>query len=281
MNKEYNYFVYELIDPRTNTPYYIGKGQIVDAAGRRYRRIYEHTKMSDTANKLKCSISKKIIKEYGKIPHNIIAEGITESESFDLEIKLIKQYGRRSNNTGILSNLTDGGDGRSGFPHSEHTKRLISENNLEYYSKNDSPFKGKQHTQETRDKISESNKNYHKHNDNAMKGKHHTQEAKDKISKARKEQGLSLPKEEWHKYGSKGAKNVFAKCYNFIDPDGDIHTVEGGFKKFIKDNNLSLTVCKSYVDKGIIPAPKNPKHNRVTEARINTTGWEIKKLLKK
>ncbi len=110
-----NYFVYALIDPRNDLPFYIGKGQIKDASGRDYRRITEHQKNSDESNPLKKSVASKIFKKLKKIPFKIIKDKITEKEAFDLEISLIKKYGRRDNRTGILTNLTDGGEGISGY----------------------------------------------------------------------------------------------------------------------------------------------------------------------
>lgn len=52
-------------------------------------------------------ISKVII--YKKIYENLI-----ESNALMLEVDEIKKYGRRNNKTGILCNMTDGGDGVSG-----------------------------------------------------------------------------------------------------------------------------------------------------------------------
>jgi len=44
----------------------------------------------------------------------IVAHRLEEHEAHQLECKLILEYGRKDNNTGILRNLTDGGDGSSG-----------------------------------------------------------------------------------------------------------------------------------------------------------------------
>lgn len=56
--------------------------------------------------------------------------GLSEAEAFSEEKSLIAHYGRRENGTGILTNLTDGGEGTTGFrhlPRSEETRRKISE----------------------------------------------------------------------------------------------------------------------------------------------------------
>jgi hypothetical protein len=82
------------------TPYYAGKG-----TGRRaYRR--------------RCPAD----------PENIlIQEWPDEAGALEGEKLLIAIYGRKDNGTGILRNLTDGGDGVSGLKQSEHCKRRVSE----------------------------------------------------------------------------------------------------------------------------------------------------------
>lgn len=59
--------------------------------------------------------------------HIVIMESnLTEIGAFALERFYIRWYGRKDNNTGILRNLTDGGEGTSGYSLSEDTKKLIS-----------------------------------------------------------------------------------------------------------------------------------------------------------
>ena len=55
----------------------------------------------------------------------ILYNNVSWDEAKDLEMLLIKLYGRKYLNTGTLCNLTEGGDGRLGFKHSEKTKRKM------------------------------------------------------------------------------------------------------------------------------------------------------------
>jgi len=111
----------------------------------------------------------------------IIIEEISWKEAGVKEMELIKQYGRKDLNEGDLVNMSDGGEGntrgksRTGLPHSEETKKKISDSN-----------KGKKQTEETKNRLRETSKG----NKN-MLGKKHSQETKDKISKATKGKKLS------------------------------------------------------------------------------------------
>ena len=82
------------------TPYYVGKG--VNA------RAWHKGRFEVKPPKDKSRII-------------IIAHKLLEHEALYLEIKLIAKYGRKDNNTGILCNQTDGGDGKAGVIHSEVT----------------------------------------------------------------------------------------------------------------------------------------------------------------
>lgn len=101
------------------SPYYIGKGSS--------KRIYCKTKGEIRPPKDKS----KII---------FLKQNLLERDAFKHEIYMINIFGRKDLSTGILRNKTNGGDGTSGYKHSENTKQKISKLNT-------NP------SEETRDKI--------------------------------------------------------------------------------------------------------------------------------
>ena len=74
-------------------------------------------------------------------------------------------------------NLANGGEGLSGYKHSEEYKRKKSEQT----KGENNPNYGKRHSEETKKKISEARKKYVGKN-HPMYGKHHSEETKKKIS---------------------------------------------------------------------------------------------------
>lgn len=156
-----NHFVYRHLrgnkfqGPKTGTPFYIGKG----IKPKRYKshqlefcRAYSQHGRNN--------IWHSIVAKYG-YEIEILVDDLTEREALDKEMELIKLYGRVNTGTGILCNLTDGGEGNAGWkprpetcekiskaaigrknPHSEATKLAIGAGN-----------KGRIVTQVTRDKM--------------------------------------------------------------------------------------------------------------------------------
>ena len=127
------YYVYQYL--RENmTPYYIGKG----SKGRAYK-------------------SRRVIpKPTDKNRIQIVAHKLSESEAFLLEIKLIKHYGRKDLGTGILRNMTDGGDGVPGRVWTEEAKLSVSKAKTEWHKNNDisganNPMYGRKHSKEVCD----------------------------------------------------------------------------------------------------------------------------------
>jgi hypothetical protein len=104
MVNPYRFYTYAYLR-KDRTPYYIGKGE----GGRAYCK---HNRS--------CSVPKdksKII---------FLKKNLTEEEAFKHEIYMIDVFGRKDLGTGILRNLTNGGEGASGLVHSEESKRIQS-----------------------------------------------------------------------------------------------------------------------------------------------------------
>ena len=140
------------------TPYYIGKGK--------HNRAWSNTGRAYKAP---------------NDPERIIihTDNLTEEQAFSLEMDLIAHYGRKDNGTGILRNLTDGGEGMSGHVPTEEHRRKIAEANTgkapsdATKKKISQSLKGQSLTEEHRRKIAE-----------AHTGKVHSDATKKKISES-------------------------------------------------------------------------------------------------
>ena len=142
------------------------------------------------------------------------------NECDDKEVDYWEKYYIKELNTKVPNgyNMTDGGEGMTGYTHSEETIKKMSEIQK---GKNNS-FYGKHHTDEAKKKISDANKG----EKNYIYGKHLSEETKIKISDAKK--GIILSEETKRKISesNKGEKNHMY---------GKHHTDEA--KKKISDAN--------------------------------------------
>ena len=87
------------------TPYYIGKGKGKRAYDRKRHNAYVPSK-------------NRIL---------FLKKNLTEEEAFKHEKYMIAVFGRKDLATGILYNLTDGGDGPSGYVHSEESRKQMGD----------------------------------------------------------------------------------------------------------------------------------------------------------
>ena len=126
------FYNYVYLDPRKSgdynydnlhfdyEPIYIGKGQ--------YNRINIHL---NKKNEHQFTNRIKEILDFGLEPIRCkLFENLEEVIAFNNERNLIKTIGRKNKGTGPLLNLTDGGQGNSGWIPSEESKRKNSENKV-------------------------------------------------------------------------------------------------------------------------------------------------------
>jgi len=115
------------------TPYYIGKGT--------RKRAWQKQNHQSIPND-----NRKII---------ILEANLSEIGAIALERRLIRWFGRKDLGTGILINLTDGGDGTSGYKHTEYYKQKMSARN---FGKNNPIALDNPNSSLARKKLSESKK---------------------------------------------------------------------------------------------------------------------------
>jgi len=155
------YYVYAYLR-EDGTPYYIGKGKGYRAFDYKRHRV----KVPNIERIVLCEIN------------------LTEIGSFAIERRLIRWYGRKDLGSGILRNLTDGGEGGA---LSEETKSKMSES----HKGEKHHMWGKTHSDKTKLKISATNKGRFTGNTNPFYGRTHSDEVKMKLSKTHKNKIIS------------------------------------------------------------------------------------------
>lgn len=155
------FYVYTHTRNDTGSIFYIGKGK----GNRLYTKHKRNPMWTNIANKHGFEASK-------------IVENIDEEFAFFVEAEAISLYRTRGYK---LVNMTDGGEGASGFshPHTEEHKKKMKGNKFGEKTWG-LTFKGKFHSEESKKKMSDS-----RVGNSNKKGKKVSEEAKQKMSKAK------------------------------------------------------------------------------------------------
>lgn len=179
-------YVYRHIRHDKNEPFYIGIGK---------------TKYRATAKQNRNPIWNRIVEKttYGV---EILFDDIQWETACEKEIEFIKMYGRIDKKTGILANMTDGGDGNLGLVHSDEALNKIRQS-----SKNRiGHWKGKKMSDDFKLKVSRGKSGIanlklrgrslpqsvidavrkHSYGNKYHLGKKHTEESKKKMSEGMK-----------------------------------------------------------------------------------------------
>ena len=143
-------YVYKHIRKDTNQVFYIGIGNTILRA-----------KNGNQRNNLWNKIALKHGWYYEIIENNILWESACE-----IEKQLILKYGKLCDNSGILANLTDGGEGTIGYTHTSDSKNKMSiskskprkPHSAETIFKIKEKRKLQTHSEETKQKMSNSTK---------------------------------------------------------------------------------------------------------------------------
>lgn len=105
-----DFYVYMHVKCSDGVPFYVGKGK-----NKRYSNHFDRN-----------VFWKRTAKKYG-VKVIIYRDGLQEWAAFELEQDIIALHGRRNIGTGSLCNLSDGGEGQSGYIPSHESNKKRSE----------------------------------------------------------------------------------------------------------------------------------------------------------
>lgn len=175
------YYVYEWVRLDTNEPFYIGKGK-----GNRWHLMHGRNRYFQNI------INKVGIENIAVV---LLHRDLTEHEAFLMEKFYIHYY---KNSLGFsLSNITDGGDGISGYIMTPENRKKMSENNARFWKgkkmpesavqkmKENNYWRGKNLPKEIREKISTSRRGKYTGSQNHNFGKPMSEEIKQKQRESR------------------------------------------------------------------------------------------------
>ena len=126
-----NFYIYQHRKADTNEIFYVGKGK-----GRRFNQLFGRNQYWH-----------RVVNKHGFVSE-IIKNNLDEELAFIAEMECIDIYKKRGFS---LVNATNGGEGSSGYKHTNEHKNKLKGNS---FGKNSMSFLGKKHTEETKTKMS-------------------------------------------------------------------------------------------------------------------------------
>jgi len=254
-----NYYVYALIDPRSNLPFYIGKGK--------GNRCYTHIKETkeNTENIHKYNKIQYLYRNGYDIPIIKLYDDLDEVTAYYVEELYIWKYGRKDyDENGILTNICESNRPpvKRGEEHpwwgKQHTdeakeKNRIAHTGLKYIRSEDycenmsKALKNKPKSEEHKRKLSETRKGYKASDEtkNAIRNGHiglkYSEEHKNAIS-------ISLQNHIITYITKSKISKSLSKTYKVTSPDGNVDIV-GHLLSWCKDMNISYS-CMSAVSRG-------------------------------
>lgn len=233
-----HFYVYQYSD-ENDIPFYVGKGK--------KKRFSLHLSRAKKPRKGKTESSvirkcRELLNRGIEPKIEIIADGLSENQAFDLEIKLIEYYGRQTCG-GILVNLTVGGEGTSGLKQTaEHVEKRVSQ------------FRGKRMSDIARKNMMGARGPASNERKKKIKERANSVEARARVSKQFKNKALnSVHKEKISKSMKKlgikpprmiGKNNPSSKSGTVKMPNGNILEFEC-LTTFCKQNNLNVSTVRN------------------------------------
>ena len=168
------FYVYLLIDPRTDKVFYVGKGKT--------NRMYEHKTEAINKRHHNKHLQNKILKILAaglSIKYDKVFITNNEEEAFAKEMETIQYFGLKN-----LCNQTEGGEGSTGYKHTkkalERMRAIVSKR--DWNGEKNPNYGGGHWTEEAKIKFSEYQKIRNKGDKNPFYGKKHNDEAREKMS---------------------------------------------------------------------------------------------------
>ena len=236
------YYIYALVDPRTNQPFYVGKGL---KSNQRHLDHFNES-LSTTSNRHKFFKIQALQREGLDVLIQILQDNIIdENIAYQTETYYIQLYGRKNiDDDGVLTNIC-----LDQKPPNQKGKKQSAEHiaaRTKSYQTTCQARGKKSHKPETKKKIARHGKN------NAFYGKHHS----DKVKME-------------HSQRMKGNKNN-SKTYRFQNPEGAVFIVRGRFYDFCREQGLAISTMEKALRTNTIPNNGKCKGWSVMKLETNT-----------